>query len=69
MLNIIIHQGNANQNDMIPLMHTKIARIKKVLAGILRNGNIHTLLVGMQSAVALETSLSVPQKLKLRVTT
>ena len=73
ILNIIHHQGNANQNHMRNhLTLVRMVRLKKkqkVLARMWRKRNPHALLVRMQTGTpALENSIEIPQKIKNRIT-
>ena len=56
MLNIISHQGNANENHNELLLHTHYVgykkKRKKILERMWRNYNLCTLLVGIQNGIA-----------------
>ena len=74
MLNIIHHQGNANQNHNEGSPHTYLNGYnqkdkKQVLVRLWRKRNLHVLLVRMQDGAAtVENSMEVPQKIKNRIT-
>ena len=71
MLNITIHQGNANQNhNEIPPYtgqngHHNQSNKQQVLERMWRKGNPSALLVEMQTgAITMENSMEFPQKTK-----
>ena len=74
MFNIINYQGNANQdyNEISPHPgqngYNEQDR-KQVWERMWREGNPHTLLVGVQTGEAtMENSINIPQKIKKRAT-
>ena len=75
MFNIINYQGNANQNynEISPHAcqngYNQQDRKQQVLEKMWREGNCHTLLVGVQTGAAtMENSMEIPQKIKARTT-
>ena len=66
LLNILSHQGNADQNDLTSIRMAKIKpRLQLMLERMWSKGNTCPVLVGMQTYTAtLEISIAVSQKIE-----